>query len=590
MKLPGHCVRSGKGERVGVFPGAQLSFDDAAFGRHSFIIARHASATLIAVSAGGDTVERAILFEDAFGYRRLSARKCLETWLCEYDYSLLQADLGLRESGPALFVILRFREDRFTETTHAALVGGGEHAGGRVVALSELEYQERGHFLSRFAECAHQKLGLPPDEVSPALDELFAKVGERRASVRHPITAPALMTVGDRRLEGAVENLSSGGALVRTASPPVLQSKVELEVKLPDGPMRAEATVVSVSERGVSLKFTPVAAPEVQQRLDSLPTTKLESPVTAATLVSPAEKTPEVERVGPYELLSLLGSGGTSDVHFARVTEGARIGEYVAVKRLHKRRAQDPAAVRAFEAEAKTLSLFKHPNIVRALDTLVVEGHHCLVMEVIEGRDLGQILRRCRSRKKQLPIDVACFMAKVLLDALGAVHGAKDEAGEPLELVHGDVSPHNLFVSKTGLIKLGDFGLSRRAGTEGARAVKEGRPSYLSPDALSGEVATSGDLWAAAVTLYELLTLEQPFVGNTLDELTLAIRSTREKPLRERRDECSGPLEAVLRQALEKNRALRFQNAKAFADAVSVHFHPVRTPMRVASVVRDLYA
>lgn len=544
--------------------------------------------------AGGDTVERAILFEDAFGYRRLSARKCLETWLSEYDYSLLQADLGLRESGPALFVILRFREDRFTQTTHAALVGGGEHAGGRVVAVSELESQERGHFLSRFAECGLQKRGLTPAEVPQALDELFAKVGERRASVRHPVTAPALMTVGDDQLEGAVENLSSGGALVRTASPPQLQAKVALEVKLPDGPMRAEATVVSVSERGVSLQFAPVAAPEVQQRLDSLPPARLDSPVTAAALVAPpgpsAEKPPDVERVGPYELLSLLGSGGTSDVHFARVTEGPRQGEYVAVKRLHKRRAQDPAAVRAFEAEAKTLSLFDHPNIVRGLDTVVSEGRHCLVMELIEGRDLGQVLRRCRSRKKQLPTDVACLMAKVLLDALGAVHGARDQAGAPLELVHGDVSPHNLFVSKVGLIKLGDFGLARRAGTEGARPVKEGRPSYLSPEALWGEVATSSDLWAAAVTLYEFLTLEQPFVGNTLDELTLAIRSARELPLRARRDGCSARLEAVLRQALEKNRALRFQSAKAFSDALSAHFHPVRTPIRVASVVRDLYA
>ncbi len=542
------------------------------------------------MSTGGDTVERAILFEDAFGYRRLSARKCLETWLSEYDYSLLQVDLGLRESGPALFVILRFREDRFTQTTHAALVGQGEHAGGRVVALSELEYQERGHFLSRFAECGLQKLGLAPDEVTVALEEVFSKVGERRASVRHPITAPALMTVGDQQVEGAVENLSSGGALVRTASPLVFQARVKLEVKLPDGPMRAEATVVNVSDRGVSLQFGPVAAPEVQQRLDSLPPAKLESPVSAATLVTPVGPSAEVERVGPYELLSLLGSGGTSDVHFARVTEGPRQGEYVAVKRLHKRRAQDPSAVRAFEAEAKTLSLFEHPNIVRALDTLVFEGRHCLVMEVIEGRDVGQILRRCRSRKKQLPIDVACFMAKVLLDALGAVHGVKDEAGAPLELVHGDVSPHNLFVSKVGLIKLGDFGLARRAGAEGARAVKEARPSYLSPDALSGEVATSGDLWAAAVTLYELLTLEQPFTGDTLDELTNAIRSSREVPLRERRDECSGPLEAVLRQALAKNRTHRFLSAKAFADAVSVHFHPVTTPLRVASVVRDLYA
>ena len=155
--------------------------------------------------------------------------------------------------------------------------------------------------------------------------------------------------------------------------------------------------------------------------------------------------------------------------------------------------------------------------------------------------------------------------------------------------MHGDVSPHNLFVSKTGVIKLGDFGLARRAGVVVARAVNEGRPSYLSPETLDGEVAVSGDLWAAAVTLYELLTLEHPFVGNTIDELTLAIRTGRERPLRERREECSGPLEAALRAALEKNRALRFQTAKAFADALQPHFHPVRAPRQLPDFVKSLF-
>ena len=550
------------------------------------------------MSAAGETVERAVLFEDAFGHRRHSARKCLDTWLSEYDFSLMQVDVGLREAGAALFVILRFREDRFTDTTNAALLGTGEHAGGRVVALSELEYQERGHFLSRFAECGFQRLGLAPDEVPGALDQAFSLVEERRATVRHPIAAPAVLTVGDRRLDGAVENLSSGGALVRTSSPPLLQTKVELEVKLADGPMHAKATVVNVSERGVGLKFTPALA---KGALDSLESVKLEAPSTAAALVaaptSPPAKPataapggkPVVERVGPYELLSVLGSGGTSDVYFARVAEGPRTGDYVALKRLHNRRSQDAAAVRAFDAEAKTASLLKHQNIVRTLDTGIYDDHHCLVMEVIEGRDLAQILRRCRARKKQLPVDMACFIGKVLLDALGAVHAAKDETGAAIELVHGDVSPHNLFVSKTGAIKLGDFGLARRAGVVVARAVNEGRPSYLAPETLDGEVAVSGDLWAAAVTLYELLTLEHPFAGNTLDELTQAIRTGRERPLRERRDECSGPLEACLRSALEKNRALRFQTAKAFADALQPHFHPVRAPRQVPDFVKALF-
>ena len=95
--------------------------------------------------------------------------------------------------------------------------------------------------------------------------------------------------------------------------------------------------------------------------------------------------------------------------------------------------------------------------------------------------------------------------------------------------------------------------------------MNEGRPSYLSPEALAGETDPSIDLWAAAVTLYELLTLEQPFVGNTLDELTQAIRTRREAEVRERRDECSGPLEAVVRRALEKDRPHRFPTAKAFS-------------------------
>lgn len=538
------------------------------------------------VNEGGETVERAVVFEDAFGYRRQSARTCVDGWLSDYDYSLLQVDLGLREAGPALFLTLRFREDRFTDSTHAALVAAGEHAGGSVIALSELEYQERGLFLTRFAACKWQRLGLAPDEVAAALDEAFARVGERRASVRHPVEAPAVLTVGDQAVQGTVENLSSGGALVRTSSPPVLQAQVELEVKLPGGPVRASAKVLDVSPRGVALQFSPVVAPVVQARLDALPAAKLE-PVAAPPTPAAA---PAVERVGNYELLSLLGTGGTSDVHFSRVIDGPTAGSYVALKRLHKRRAEDPSAVRAFEAEARTLSLLQHANIVRTLDTGVFDGHHCLVMEVIEGHDLAQILRKSRARKKPLPVDVACYLGKVLLGALEAVHGAKDETGAAIELVHGDVSPHNVFVSKTGLIKLGDFGRARRAGTLLSRAVNEGRPSYLSPEALAGETDRSSDLWAAAVTLFELLTLEQPFVGNTLDELTLAIRTRREAPLRERRDECSGPLEAVLRTALEKDRAHRYPSAKAFSDALSVHFHPVRTPRLVPDLVKDLFA
>ncbi len=531
---------------------------------------------LRAVSSPVETIERAIVFEQASGAQRLNAQHCVSQWTSQLDESLLQVDLGLHAGSAALSVILRLREDRFSDADHARIVAAGEAAGGRVVALSELEYQERGHFLTRFNGCTQQRLGLPPDEVRSVLEQLWASapapVDERRAAPRHPVQGPAVVTMGARQVDGTVENLSTGGALVRTTPPPVLQAKVELELQLPGGSVRTKATVVNVSARGAGVQFT-----------EALPPTKL------ATLVAPGPDATASERVGPYELLSLLGQGGTGEVHFARVLEGPARGQHVAVKRLHKRRAHDAEAVKHFEAEAKTLSLLKHPNIVRTIDAGVFEGQQLLVMEAIDGHDLGQVLRRCRARKKPLPVDSACFIGKTLLEALSAVHGAEDEAGEPLELVHGDVSAHNLYVSKQGALKLGDFGLARRAGEGVAHRVEEGRPTHLSPEMLDGNLSPAADLWAAAVTLYELLTLELPFSGNTLAELTLAIRNQRERPIRELRDDCSGPLEAVLKCALEKDPALRFQTAKAFAQAVVPHYHPVRTPSRLAAVVGELF-
>jgi eukaryotic-like serine/threonine-protein kinase len=535
-----------------------------------------------------ETVERAIVFEEASGYRRVSAIRCVDLWVSALDEVLAQIDLGLRKTGPVLFVILRLREDRFTEGTQAAIVNAGEHAGGRVVALSELDYQERGAFLTRFAECDLQRLGLPFDKALTALEELFAQVPERRTEARQPVSAPAVVTVGEQKLKGELHNLSSGGALFRPDSaPPVLHQRVELAAQLRPGEVKAAATVVNVSEKGVSLQFATEARPSVKETLKSLPATKLESQLTVDGLVAASgagAPSQEVERVGSYEVLGLLGEGGTSRVHFARVSEGRRAGQLVALKRLHARRAQDPAAVRAFEAEAETLKRLNHPNIVKVLDSGVIDGQHCLVTELVEGYDLMQVLKRHRARNQKLPIEVACYVVKVLLDALAAVHEAKDSAGAPLMLVHGDVSPHNVFISKTGAIKLGDFGLSRRSGE--ALAWKEARPTYLAPEALDGTLAPSVDLWAAAVTLYELLTLELPFTGDSIDALVAAVRTKQEAPLREKRNECSGQLEALLRSTLEKAPALRLATAKDFASALSVHFHPVRAPRALPDVLK----
>ncbi|MBL8955257.1 MAG: protein kinase [Myxococcaceae bacterium] len=518
------------------------------------------------MSEATETVERALVFYDASGQRQASAQRCLDMCISAVDEALVQVDLALRRTGPSLFVIFRLDAAHTTDGHHAAITNAGDHAGARGVPLFELEYQERGAFLSRFAECELQRLGLAPAEALEAFDALFASLNERRAEVRHPVEAPAVVTAGDHRIAGALQNLSAGGALFTPSqSPPMLHQSVQLEAKLPAGDVKAAAKVVNVGEKGVSLQFAPAARPEVE-----------------ALLPTPGRATGE--RVGPYEVLGRLGAGATGEVHFARVTEGKLSGQVVALKRLDKHRARAPGAVRAFEAEAATLARLKHPNIVRVLDSGVYDGQHCLVTELVEGFDLSQLIKRHRARNQQLPIEVACYLVKVLLDALAVVHEVRDTSPARLALVHADVSPHNVFVSKTGAIKLGDFGLS---GHSGERASwKQRRLTYLAPEALDDVFSPSVDLWAAGVMLYELLTLEPPFSGDSVEAVTGAIRTAREKPLRERRAECSGPLEALLRSMLEKDPKQRLPSAQAVSAALSVHFHPVRAPRQLPDVLK----
>jgi len=128
---------------------------------------------LRAVSTPVETIERAIVFEQVVGARRLGAEHCVTEFVSQFDYALLQVDLGLHEAQRTLFVILRLREDRFTDTSHARIVASAQAAHGRVVALSELEYQERGLFLTGFNACTQQRLGVEPEQVPALLTTLL---------------------------------------------------------------------------------------------------------------------------------------------------------------------------------------------------------------------------------------------------------------------------------------------------------------------------------------------------------------------------------------------------------------------------------
>ena len=293
-----------------------------------------------------------------------------------------------------------------------------------------------------------------------------------------------------------------------------------------------------------------------------------------------------------YDIEVMVGKGGMAEVYRAKVLEGPYAGRTVALKRLLPELSKDPHYVKLFTAEAELSKQLHHPNVVEVLEAGVHRDVYYIVMEFVDGRDLGQVLTRCRQRGIQLPVDFAVFLVKTLLDALAYAHNLRGEDGFPLHLVHCDISPSNLFISRTGEIKLGDFGIAKVKSLEGAQSGDKvwGKAYYLSPEQLDGRIEPSADIWAAVATLYELITNERPFVGKNADEVARRIRHQDYVPLLERRPEAPEALAAVIALAFSREPHERYQTASDLAEAISTYYNAdIGTPLAIAAVVRGLF-
>jgi eukaryotic-like serine/threonine-protein kinase len=293
--------------------------------------------------------------------------------------------------------------------------------------------------------------------------------------------------------------------------------------------------------------------------------------------------------MGNYELLGLLGKGGMAEVYRVRAVIGPKTGQDFAVKKLLPHQESDSDAVAMFAGEGDLARFLDHPNIVKVHEVGASGESYFLVMDLVDGRDVGQIIKRCKSRDVQWPIDFAVYLTKVLLDALAYAHDAVGPSGKPLGIVHCDVSPSNFFVSRTGDLKLGDFGVAR-ALIDGGGGEVMGKPYYLSPEVFQQQIDSAVDLWACTVTLYELLTLRRPFLGKTPDEVFAAIKSQTYIPVRTIRPEVPEVLEHVIAKGFAANPEDRYRSAKEFAAALEGHYDErIGTPLAISAVVRGLF-
>jgi len=294
-----------------------------------------------------------------------------------------------------------------------------------------------------------------------------------------------------------------------------------------------------------------------------------------------------------YRIEALVGKGGMAEVYRAVALAGPRAGQPFAVKRLRPDLAHDPEFVRLFEQEAEITRRLRHPGIVEVIETGFAGGTPYIVMDYVDGKNLRQILAQCASRRILLPVDFAVYVAHQVSVALAHAHGGRDPQGRRLGIVHCDVSPSNVFVSKVGEIKLGDFGVALKAGSQGAgpTAGAFGKIAYLAPEQIRGETPTPcTDIFALGAVFFELLTNEPAFPGRDVNEVGQRILRGKLRAPSELRTELPFELDAMVLRCLSPDPADRYPTAASFAAEAATRYDPsVGTPLAIAAVVRGLF-
>jgi len=264
-----------------------------------------------------------------------------------------------------------------------------------------------------------------------------------------------------------------------------------------------------------------------------------------------------------YELLDRIGVGGMAEIFRGKAVAAGGFEKPVAIKRILPHLSQDPRFVELLIAEAKVLSLLKHRNIVQIFDVgLGDDGKYFLVMEFVDGKDLGAVQRGLEAHRRRMPFDLVLHLGGEICEALEHAHSARAPDGKPMSLVHRDVSPSNVLLSRAGEIKLTDFGIAKRAEQETGHGAVRGKFAYISPEQARNEhLDPRSDIFSVGILLWELMTGRRLF--SQLGDLE-ALRAVRE-PMIQRPSEVDRSLpaevDALVMSALAKDPARRFATA-----------------------------
>ncbi|MEX1368542.1 MAG: serine/threonine-protein kinase [Nannocystaceae bacterium] len=269
--------------------------------------------------------------------------------------------------------------------------------------------------------------------------------------------------------------------------------------------------------------------------------------------------------VGRYELIHRLGHGGMAAVFLGRATGRAGFEKLVAVKVIHPHLAAEPEFVEMFLDEARIAARLHHPHVVEIHDLGDDDGVFYMVMEYIEGETLASVLRQLRKQQERLPLTAVLQVVADACEGLSSAHELTHPDGRPMHLVHRDVSPHNLLVGMDGRVKVVDFGIAKATGRRSSTRTGQlrGKLAYMSPEQAGGkDIDHRTDLFALGAVLWELLTNERLFMGETESETIAAVHACELPDIHSRRDDLPPGVAELVSRALARDPEERFESAQ----------------------------
>ncbi len=279
----------------------------------------------------------------------------------------------------------------------------------------------------------------------------------------------------------------------------------------------------------------------------------------------------KADTVGPYKLTRKIAQGGMAELYLAEYIRHDGFKRTVAIKKILPHLVENQDFVDMFIREARLAAILQHPNIVQIFDLIKVHNSNFIAMEYVDGKNLAQIMAH---EKKGLPVGLATFLIQKISMGLYYSHTKNnDDTGEPLNIVHRDISPQNMLISLKGEVKISDFGISKARSEPSLTqaGVVKGKLSYLSPEqALGKETDHQADLYALGIIFYEILSGQRLYkFANELEALS-NLPKIEVRPIIEIRQDIPEELNQIVMKCLEKDKNKRYNSGKEINDDLTV--------------------